>query len=74
MSNGQYADTGQGKKRRRLTVEEAEAGFLPAIMLKGEWKAAHLACKKYERDIEWKKFQYFLQKVERAKEKREKEG
>lgn len=58
------------KNRKPLTQEEAEAGELPVPFLKSEWKAVHLATKAYQRELDWKKFQYFLQRVERSQSKR----
>lgn len=38
-SDGSYVDTGVEEKRRRLTLEEALSGKLPAQFTTKEWKA-----------------------------------
>jgi hypothetical protein len=40
--NNMQLDTGTGKDRRRLTLEEAMAGYQPTLMTKEEWHDMHM--------------------------------
>jgi len=73
MSNPIYAGTSSGPNRRSLTLEESQEGQLPIPLTKAEWKTLHSATKVYAQELNWREFQYFLQRVERSKEKRERE-
>lgn len=41
--SGTRIDTGTGENRRRLTLEETLAGYLPTLLTKEEWHAMHMA-------------------------------
>lgn len=44
LASGDRVCTGTGPDRRRLTLEEAEAGALPDRFTTEEWQAMHHTC------------------------------
>ena len=51
IRSGDRIATGMGGNRRRLTLEEAEAGGLPEPMTRGEWDAMHITSRVYHNEL-----------------------
>ena len=51
IRSGDRIATGTGGNRRRLTLEEAEAGGLPEPMTREEWDAMHRTSRAYHNEL-----------------------
>jgi len=51
IKSGDRIPTGTGPNRRRLTLEEAEAGGLPEPMTKEEWHAMFRTSRSYHNEL-----------------------
>lgn len=51
IRSGDRIATGTGANRRRLTLEEAEAGGLPEPMTREEWDAMHITSRVYHNEL-----------------------
>ena len=59
IRSGDRIATGTGVNRRRLTLEEAEAGGLPEPMTRGEWDAMCEASRRYHNGLVAKAYSAF---------------
>ena len=51
IRSGHRIATGTGASRRRLTLEEAEAGGLPEPMTRDEWDEMYRFCRAYHNKL-----------------------
>jgi hypothetical protein len=57
IRSGDPIATGTGEDRRRLTLEEAEAGGLPEPMTREEWTEMTLDSRWYHDRLIWESYQ-----------------